>query len=169
MSEWLVTALALIPLLSALAGALGYLIMFRVQSRQAGAQETTAGAAGRKALADELDARTREWQALLTTANSQVATAQNLTTAVDARNERLNIDIAGLTAKLEQHTVTAQAKQLFTEVKLQECEALNRAIVMRMEELERGQAINGKRLGNLEAGRVVEAVREASDPRSGSG
>lgn len=147
----------MVPVLTLLGGGLGALWTFQIQRRQAGAQELTAQATvmtaetvGRKAAVDELSARTQEWQALLNTSNTQVATAQNLVTAVGMQNETLKADLAALNLKLEQHAVTATARQADIDLKLAECTALNAALVKRMEHLEEGQAINRGRLGALE-------------------
>jgi hypothetical protein len=167
----MVAGLALVPLLSALAGVLGWLTTSRIQSRQAGAQELTATAAaivaGRKAAVDEMAEIRQHWQGLITTITADNATVRAENAQVKADNATVRAENAQIKADIAALHATHKTDQLGVLAALRECESLNRAVSVRMTEMEQRQAHNGQRLGELEAGHGRGAVGDTTDARAG--
>lgn len=167
MPDWIVVLIALVPVLAIVGGGLGALLTFRVQGRQAGAATLTAEAAhetatvaGRKAAVEEMSELRQHWSSVVTNVMADNATVRADNAALKADVATLHLahaaDIVAVEAKL---TVSA-AKQAITDLKLTECEALNRAMLERVQEIEqahRGHLAqshpSGERTGGEESAR----------------
>lgn len=115
MADWLGPFAPLVaPLVSALAAAGGAWLTYKVQSRQAGAQEA-------QSLGVLIDARTREWTQMLADKTSDIA-------RLSAENAQLRAEHAQMRLKHEEDMAEVRAQN-------DECQRLTRALIVRIEEL----------------------------------
>ncbi len=157
MPEWAVILVALAPVLALVGGGLGALITFRIQGRQAGAATLTAEAAhetatvaGRKAAVEEMAELRQHWSSVVANVMADNATVRADNATLKADLSTLRVAHTGDMVDVQAKITVGIAKQALTDLKLLECEALNRAMAERVKELGADQQTQMTRLDSLE-------------------